>query len=72
LLANKISVTVRFRQGGEKIRPAKRHYHLSLKNLLQEAAIPPWQRQRIPLIYGNEQLIQVFGLAKINPNDLMT
>ncbi len=70
LLAHNITVTIRFRQGGEKIRSEKRRYHLSLKNLLQEAAIPPWQRQRIPLIYGNEQLIQVLGLAKINPNDL--
>ncbi len=71
LLTHNITVTIRFRQGGEKIRPEKRRYHLSLKNLLQEAAIPPWQRQHIPLIYGNEQLIQVLGLAKINRDDLI-
>lgn len=72
LLLKNIPVTVRLRQGGERIRPQKRKRQISLKNLMQEAGIPPWQRQRIPLIYANEQLIQVVGLACIDSNTLIT
>lgn len=70
LLAHQMTVTVRFRQGGEKIRPDNKTYHLSLKNILQQAGIPPWQRPRIPLIYANEQLIQVLGLARVSRHAL--
>lgn len=54
-------VTVRFRQGGEKIRPVGRHHHHDLKKLLQAEAVPPWQRERIPLLYINQQLAAVIG-----------
>lgn len=33
-----------------------------LKKLWQEAAIPPWQRQRIPLLFYGEQLIAAVGI----------
>ena len=52
---------VAFRQGGEKIRPAGRKNTHSLKKLMQEAGIPPWQRSRIPLIYFGDQLIAISG-----------
>lgn len=52
---------VRFRQGGERICPAGRQGHHSLKNLFQEAEVPPWLRDRIPLIYHNDDLIAVAG-----------
>jgi len=55
-------ITVRFRQGGEKIQHEKRGVTISLKNLLNEASIPPWQRSRIPLIYSGETLIKVVGI----------
>jgi tRNA(Ile)-lysidine synthase len=44
-------ITVRFRQGGEKCRPNGQSYSRTLKNLFQEYAIPPWMRNRIPIIY---------------------
>jgi tRNA(Ile)-lysidine synthase len=53
------SIRVRFRQGGEQFRPAGRDQTHSLKNLLQEMAIPPWMRDRIPLIYIGDQLAAV-------------
>lgn len=56
-------LTVRFRQGGERFHPAGRRHSQSLKKLLQEAALPPWQRERLPLIYSGEQLIWVAGLG---------
>lgn len=54
-------VSIRFRAGGEKIRPAGRQHHHDLKKLLQEAGVPPWQRERIPLLYIDRQLAAVIG-----------
>jgi len=56
------SVTVRFRQGGETLLHAKRGVTISLKNLLNEARIPPWLRSRIPLVYQGKILIKVVGV----------
>ncbi len=55
-------ITVRFRQGGEKLYHHKRGVNISLKNFLQESDVPPWLRSRIPLIYSGETLIKVAGL----------
>lgn len=52
---------VRYRRGGETIRPAAGKHHRSLKKLLQEKRIPPWFRDRIPLLYLNEDLVAVAG-----------
>lgn len=53
---------VRFRRGGERITlPGRRHSH-SLKKLLQERGVPPWLRDRLPLIYEGERLVAVLGL----------
>ncbi|MFZ2312178.1 MAG: tRNA lysidine(34) synthetase TilS [Methylobacter sp.] len=52
-------VEVRFRRGGEKICLPGRTGHHSLKNLFQEAGIPPWERKRVPLIYLNDTLAAV-------------
>jgi len=54
-------VTVRFRQGGERI--LLRGHHHTLKNLLQEWGVPPWQRDRLPLVFAGEVLAAVPGYA---------
>jgi tRNA(Ile)-lysidine synthase len=51
---------VRFRRGGERLQGGSGH--ISLKQLLQTQAIPPWMRDRVPLIAAGEQLISVAGL----------
>ncbi|WOD10450.1 tRNA lysidine(34) synthetase TilS [Pseudomonas sp. NyZ704] len=51
---------VRYRQGGELIKPPGRPTQ-SLKDLLQQAGIPPWLRARVPLLYCDEQLVSVAG-----------
>ena len=56
-LASKI--TVKFRSGGEAIKLPGRSGHHSLKNLYQEAGIPPWERIRVPLIYLDGKLAAV-------------
>ncbi len=50
-------VTVRLRQGGERFQPDCKRPKRSLKNLLQEASIPPWERQRLPLLFSGNQLV---------------
>lgn len=60
-------VTVRFRRGGETMRVPYRGGKYSLKQLLQEAGIPPWLRERLPLIYIGERLIAIAGVLTIRP-----
>jgi len=50
-----------FRQGGEKIQLQGHQQHKRLKQLYQEWAIPPWERDRIPLLFHNDELIAVVG-----------
>ncbi|MBI5460925.1 MAG: tRNA lysidine(34) synthetase TilS, partial [Gammaproteobacteria bacterium] len=55
------SVEVRYRQGGESLQPVGRREHHRLKQLFQEAGVPPWERARVPLIYHHDTLIAVAG-----------
>jgi tRNA(Ile)-lysidine synthase len=52
-------LTVRFRRGGERCRPAPGAADRTLKNLLQETGVPPWLRARMPLLYAGETLVAV-------------
>jgi tRNA(Ile)-lysidine synthase len=56
-------VTLRPRQGGETLRPHLHAATRTLKNLLQEHHIPPWQRDRLPLLYCGDELVCVLGVA---------
>ncbi len=52
-------VRVQLRRGGEILQlPGRRHHH-ALKNLIQAAGIPPWERGRLPLFYNGDQLVAV-------------
>ncbi|NKB46321.1 MAG: tRNA lysidine(34) synthetase TilS [Legionellales bacterium] len=54
-------VTVRLRQGGESCYLPGRAGRRSLKKLFQTWGIPPWQRDRLPLIFYQDQLIGIPG-----------
>ncbi len=56
-------VTLRLRSGGETLRPHAKAATRSLKNLLQEHHVPPWQRERLPLLYCGDELACVVGVA---------
>ena len=43
--------TVRFRRGGESLRVQGGAHTRELRDLLQEAGVPPWQRSRLPLVF---------------------
>lgn len=53
---------LRYRQGGERLRPAGSSGHRELKKLLQEAGIVPWMRAHVPLLYAGGQLVAVADL----------
>jgi tRNA(Ile)-lysidine synthase len=61
------AVSVRWRRGGERCRPAGRRQHRALKKLFQEHGIPPWERGRIPLVYVGEELAAVADLWVCEP-----
>ena len=50
---------VRFRVGGERCKPQGRAHSQTLKKLLQEYEVPPWVRDRTPLVYVNDKLAAV-------------
>lgn len=52
---------IRYRHGGEAIQPAGQEIHHDLKKLFQEHAVPPWLRDRVPLIYIGNRLASVPG-----------
>lgn len=54
-------INVRFRHGGEEIQPADRKETHKLKKMYQQAGVPPWKRDRIPLLYINDELASVTG-----------
>ncbi|BCB28309.1 tRNA(Ile)-lysidine synthase [Sulfurimicrobium lacus] len=56
-------VTIRVRQGGERLRPDSTRPSRSLKNLFQETGMPPWSRQALPLLYSGENLAAVVGIG---------
>lgn len=63
--------TVKFRQGGERCRPVGRGHTHELRKLFQEQGIPPWQRERLPLIYIGGELAAVAHLWVCEPFQAM-
>lgn len=51
------------RTGGERFKPDLARPSRTLKHLLQEAHMPPWQRQRLPLVYHEGKLALVPGIG---------
>lgn len=52
---------VRYRRGGEVCTPVGRKQRHRLKKLFNEADIPPWERERIPLVFVDNLLVAVVG-----------
>jgi tRNA(Ile)-lysidine synthase len=56
-------VTIRSRHGSEHIKLDAVRPRQSLRNLLQQQAVPPWQRELLPLLYCGDELVYVPGVA---------
>ena len=52
-------VRVRLRCGGERIKPAGDAHTRELRDLFQQARLPPWQRYSCPLLYADDELVAV-------------
>ena len=51
------------RLGGERLQPYPKCPRRNLRNLLQEAGIPPWERERLPYLWQAGKLVWVGGLG---------
>lgn len=51
------------RKGGENFKPNALRPTRTLKHLLQEANMPPWQRENLPLVYWQDTLAFVPGIG---------
>ena len=56
------NLSIKFRKGGEKIHLNGSHHSKTLKNFLNERKVLPWVRDKIPLIFDNQELICVGDL----------
>jgi tRNA(Ile)-lysidine synthase len=54
---------VKPRQGGERFQPFATRPRRALKSWLQEAAMPSWQREALPLVFHGDDLVAVPGLG---------
>lgn len=61
LLLKERQVDVTFRRGGERFCASNHQGSHPLKKLFQEWGVPPWERNKIPLIYYQKKLIAVVG-----------
>jgi tRNA(Ile)-lysidine synthase len=57
------SLYIKSRTGGEKLKSFPDQPSRSLKYLFQKADIPHWERDQVPLVYANEQLVAVPNLG---------
>jgi tRNA(Ile)-lysidine synthase len=53
---------IRYRVGGERLRPVGDSHERTLKSLFQAHAIVPWMRNRVPLVFAGGQLLAVADL----------
>ena len=56
-------VIARLRKGGERFQPNCKRPRRSLKKFFQEAAIPEWERNNLPLLLSGDQLVWVAGIG---------
>ena len=56
-------LTIRVRRGSEALRLGAGARQRTVRNLLQEAALPPWIRDRLPFIYIGGELAAIPGLG---------
>jgi tRNA(Ile)-lysidine synthase len=53
---------IAWRRGGERCRPQGRAHSQTLKKLFQEEAVPTWWRERVPLLYLEDEMLAVGDL----------
>jgi tRNA(Ile)-lysidine synthase len=56
-------LTIKPRSGGERCKPAGDSHTRSLKTIYQDHHVPPWEREKLPLIYSNDTLIAIADIV---------
>ncbi len=56
-------ISIRPRAGGERLQLAAGRPRRAVKSLLQEAALPPWERRALPLVWCGDALAMVPGVG---------
>jgi tRNA(Ile)-lysidine synthase len=56
-------LTIRYRSGGERLKPASNRATRSLKHHYQALNIPVWARQRLPVVLSGTQLLYAAGIG---------
>lgn len=59
-------LTIRFRQSGERFKPVGNSHTRSFKHLFQAWRVPAWKRDRVGLIYHQEELVMILGYARVD------
>ena len=54
-----VPLTLRLRRGGERIKPLGDTHTRDLRDLFQQAQLPPWHRAACPLLYLDDELVAV-------------
>ena len=62
-VAAPVALSVRWRRGGESLRPAGSAHTRELRLLFQEFGVPTWQRERVPLLFAGKELLAAVGVA---------
>ncbi len=52
-------LNIRYRRGGETLKPEENRPNRSLKSLFQTSQVPPWERAQLPLIFMDETLVMI-------------
>jgi tRNA(Ile)-lysidine synthase len=56
-------LTIKPRSGGERCKPAGDSHTRSLKTIYQDHHVPPWEREKLPLIFSNDTLIAIADIV---------
>ncbi len=62
VFTDSFALSVNYQRSGIRCKPCGRSHSQKLKKLLQESNVPPWLRDRIPLIYLDDILVAVGDL----------
>ena len=58
--------TLRMREVGDAIELSPRSGRVTVKNIFQNAAVPPWQRERWPVLMCGTTVVAIVGIATAN------
>ena len=56
-------LTIDFRQGGERLKPAANRPTRGLKAHYQALGVPAWERERAPLVWADRELLFAAGIG---------